>query len=126
MVQGGEGRRRRGRMSVEVFIEKLFTVVISAGVGWLVSAATKVSNSKLEKTISELEKRVISPVVLRVERLEAKAEGFVTRNEMKEVVAELKSSIESRQVEIRGTIKGIFSELRDLRERRGVYSHDEE
>jgi hypothetical protein len=113
-------------MSVEVFIEKLFTVVISAGVGWLVSAATKVSNSKLEKTISELEKRVISPVVLRVERLEAKAEGFVTRNEMKEVVAELKSSIESRQVEIRGTIKGIFAELRELRERRGVYSHDEE
>ena len=103
-------------MSYELIWEKLFTVLISAAVGWLVSAATKVSNSKLEKTIAELEKRVISPLVTRLERLESKAEGFATRNDVKEIVTDLKSAMEARQVEIRGTMSGIFRELREIRE----------
>jgi RNA-binding protein YhbY len=103
-------------MSYELIWEKLFTVLISAAVGWLVSAATKVSNSKLEKTIAELEKRVISPLVTRLERLEAKSEGFATRNDVKEIVRDLKSAMEARQVEIRGTMNGIFRELREIRE----------
>jgi hypothetical protein len=101
-----------------MFLEKILTVLISAALGWLVSAATKVSNSKLEKTIGELEKRVISPLVTRVERLEVKAEGFATRGDVKELVADLKASVEARQVEIRGTMSGIFRELRDIRDRR--------
>jgi hypothetical protein len=104
------------QMSYELIWEKLFTVLISAAVGWLVSAATKVSNSKLEKTIAELEKRVISPLVTRLERLESKSEGFATRNDVKEIVTDLKSAMEARQVEIRGTMNGIFRELREIRE----------
>jgi hypothetical protein len=112
-------------MNFEPIIEKVFTVVISAAVGWLISAATKVSNTKLEKAIGELEKRVISPVVARVERLETKADSFATRADVRELISDLKSSMEARQVELRVTMNGIFRELRDLRGRRWESSDDE-
>jgi hypothetical protein len=112
-------------MNFEPIIEKVFTVVISAAVGWLISAATKVSNTKLEKAIGELEKRVISPVVTRVERLETKADSFATRADVRELISDLKSSMEARQVELRVTMNGIFRELRDLRNRGWESSDDE-
>ena len=103
-------------MSYEIVWEKVVTVLISAALGWLVSAATKVSNTKLEKTIAELEKRVISPLMTRLERLETKSESFATRHDVKEIVTDLKSAMEARQVEIRGTMNGIFREMKEIRE----------
>jgi hypothetical protein len=94
-----------------MLFEKILTVLISAALGWMISAATKVSNKSLEKTIGDLEKRVITPLVSRVERLETKAESFVTRGEVKELIGDLKNSVESRQVEIRSTLKVIYREL---------------
>ena len=106
-------------MSYEMIIEKVFTVLISAALGWLISAATKVSNTRLEKVISELEQRVISPILKRVERLETKSEGFATRSDVKEIVMDLRSAMEARQVEIRGTMSEIYRELREISEERG-------
>jgi RNA-binding protein YhbY len=109
-------------MSYEMIIEKVFTVLISAALGWLISAATKVSNTRLEKVITELEQRVISPILKRVERLEAKSEGFATRSDVKEIVMDLRSAMEARQVEIRGTMSEIYKELREMAEERGQRS----
>lgn len=115
-------------MNTDPILEKILTVVISASVGWLISSVTKVSNKSLEKTIGDLEKRVITPIISRVERLETKAEGFVTRGEVKELISDLKSSMESRQVEIRGTLKGIYRELQlrnDGRKRTGELAEED-
>src|SRR3954466_11340580 len=106
-------------------LEKLLTVILSAATGWLISAATKVSNAKLENTISELEKRVISPLVTKLDRLELKSEFFITRSDVKELVTELKANVEARHLEIRRSMNGIFRELRDLRDRRPIESNNQ-
>lgn len=105
-------------MSYETILEKVFTVAISGSLGWLISAATKVSNSKLEKAIGDLERRVILPIVTRVERLESKADSFATRSDVKEIVLDLKTAMNASHQEIRSTIKGLFRELRGMRDRR--------
>jgi hypothetical protein len=113
-------------MTGDNLLDKFLTVVISAGVGFLISSVTKVSNSQLNKTIAELEKRVVTPIVERVNKLEIKADGYVTRMEVKEQISELRTSVkdqisdlkttmDSRLVEVRGMLREVIGDTRVMR-----------
>jgi hypothetical protein len=102
-------------MMMNDLVKTAITVIVSAAVGWLLSSLTKVSSQQLGKTIDELEKRVLTPLTVRVEKLETKAEHFVSRHEVKELIGDLKTGLDSRQIEIRATLNNLYRAVRNIK-----------
>jgi hypothetical protein len=101
-------------MTGDTLIDKFITVIVSSTVGWLIASATKVSNAKLNDTMEQLEKRVLMPLVERMQKLEQKADSFVSRSEVKELIGDLKSSVRDSFSDLKGSTEARQLEMRSI------------
>ncbi len=113
-------------MTIEHIFQIALAVFGTAIATWVLSSFTKASKKDLDEAykeferqtqqvkeqIAEFERRVVNPLVIRLERVELRSEGYVTRAELKESIHDLKELINAGQERIKGDLKTLFFEVR--------------